>query len=58
MLATLNLEEIDAQVAKAQSVLDNAERNLERFENLRGKDALPMSSCKPRKHAWTWRARI
>ena len=40
MLATLNLEEIDAQVAKAQSVLDNAERNLERFENLRGKDAL------------------
>ncbi|MEN9464770.1 MAG: hypothetical protein RL217_951 [Pseudomonadota bacterium] len=40
VLATLNLEEIDAQVAKAQSVLDNAERNLERFENLRGKDAL------------------
>lgn len=40
VLAALNLEEIDAQVAKAQSVLDSAERNLVRFESLRGKDAL------------------
>lgn len=40
VLAALNMEEINAQVAKAQSVLDNAERNLERFEDLRGKDAL------------------
>lgn len=40
VLASLNLAEINAQVAKAQSVLTNAEQNLKRFESLRGKDAL------------------
>lgn len=40
ILAQLNLEEIDAQVAKAQSVLANAERNLERFQSLQGQNAL------------------
>lgn len=40
MLAALDLEEIDAQVAKAESVLANAERNLERFRSLQGSDAL------------------
>ncbi|WP_430459965.1 efflux RND transporter periplasmic adaptor subunit [Thalassolituus sp. LLYu03] len=40
MLASLDLEEIDAQVAKAESVLSNAERNLERFRSLQGSDAL------------------
>jgi RND family efflux transporter MFP subunit len=39
-LAILNLEEIDAQVAKAQAVLANAERNLERFKSLQGRNAL------------------
>ncbi|MCD8520687.1 MAG: efflux RND transporter periplasmic adaptor subunit [Saccharospirillaceae bacterium] len=40
VLAALNLEEIDAQVAKAESVLANAERNLARFQSLQGLDAL------------------
>lgn len=39
-LAVLNLEEINAQVAKAQSVLANAERNLVRFTSLQGQNAL------------------
>ncbi len=39
-LAILNLEEIDAQVSKAQAVLANAERNLERFTSLQGRNAL------------------
>lgn len=39
-LAILNLEEIDAQVAKAQSVLASAERNLVRFTSLQGRNAL------------------
>lgn len=42
VLAALDLEEINAQVAKAQSVLDNAERNLERFKSLQGQNALSM----------------
>lgn len=40
MLASLDLEEIDAQVAKAESVLANAENNLQRFRSLQGSDAL------------------
>ena len=40
VLAALDLEEIDAQVAKAESVLANAERNLARFQSLQGLDAL------------------
>lgn len=40
VLAELDLEEINAQVAKAQSVLDNAERNLGRFQSLQGQNAL------------------
>lgn len=40
LLAALDLEEIDAQVAKAESVLANAERNLGRFQSLQGSDAL------------------
>lgn len=40
VLARLDLEEINAQVAKAQSVLANSERNLERFQSLQGSDAL------------------
>lgn len=40
VLAALDLEEIDAQVAKAESVLANAERNLARFKSLQGLDAL------------------
>lgn len=40
MLATLDLEEIDAQVAKAESVLANAGHNLARFRSLQGSDAL------------------
>lgn len=40
VLARLDLEEIDAQVAKAQSVLANSERNLERFQSLQGSNAL------------------
>ncbi len=40
VLAALDLEEINAQVAKAQSVLDNAERNLGRFQSLQGQNAL------------------
>jgi RND family efflux transporter MFP subunit len=39
-LAVLNLEEIEAQVAKAKSVLANAKRNLERFQSLQGQNAL------------------
>ena len=42
LLASLNLEEIDAQVNKAKSVLKNAQRNLERFESLQGQNALSM----------------
>lgn len=40
LLAALDLEEINAQVAKAESVLANARRNLERFQSLQGLDAL------------------
>ena len=40
ILAALDLEEIDAQVAKAESVLANAERNLARFQSLQGSNAL------------------
>lgn len=40
VLAALDLEEINAQVAKTQSVLDNAERNLGRFKSLQGQNAL------------------
>lgn len=40
VLAQLDLEEINAQVAKAQSVLANSERNLGRFKSLQGSDAL------------------
>lgn len=40
LLAALDLEEIDAQVAKAESVLANAERNQERFRSLQGLNAL------------------
>lgn len=40
VLAALNLEEIDAQVAKAESVLANAERQLQRFRSLQGSNAL------------------
>jgi len=40
VLAALDLEEIDAQVAKAESVLANAERNLARFQSLQGSNAL------------------
>src|SRR5690554_2305782 len=40
VLAALDLEEINAQVSKAQSVLDNSERNLERFTSLQGQNAL------------------
>ena len=40
VLASLDLEEIDAQVAKAESVLANAERNLARFQSLQGANAL------------------
>lgn len=40
VLATLDLEEINAQVAKAESVLANAERNLERFLSLRTDNAV------------------
>lgn len=40
VLASLDLEEIDAQVAKAESVLANAERNLARFQSLQGSNAL------------------
>lgn len=39
-LAVLDLEEIDAQVSKAKSVLANAERNLARFQSLQGQNAL------------------
>lgn len=42
LLAVLDLEEIDAQVAKAESVLANAKRNLERFQSLQGQNALSM----------------
>jgi RND family efflux transporter MFP subunit len=42
LLAVLDLEEIDAEVAKAKSVLANAQRNLERFQSLQGKNALSM----------------
>jgi RND family efflux transporter MFP subunit len=40
VLAALDLEEIDAQVDKAQSVLANAERQLKRFRSLQGSNAL------------------
>ncbi len=40
VLAALDLEEIDAQVAKAESVLANAKRNLARFQSLQGLNAL------------------
>ncbi|KZZ44393.1 hypothetical protein A3759_11675 [Thalassolituus sp. HI0120] len=40
ILASLDLEEIDAEVAKAESVLANAERNLTRFQSLQGSNAL------------------
>ena len=40
VLALLDLEEINAQVAKAESVLINSERNLARFKSLQGSDAL------------------
>lgn len=42
LLASLDLEEIDAEVAKAKSVLANAQRNLERFQSLQGQNALSM----------------
>ncbi len=42
LLAVLDLEEIDAEVAKAKSVLANAQRNLERFQSLQGQNALSM----------------
>jgi multidrug efflux system membrane fusion protein len=40
LLASLDLEEIDAEVAKSKSVLANAQRNLERFQSLQGQNAL------------------
>lgn len=40
LLARLNPEEADAEVAKANSVLVNAEKNLERFRSLQGQNAL------------------
>jgi RND family efflux transporter MFP subunit len=42
LLASLDLEEIDAEVAKAKSVLANAQRNLERFQSLQGRNALSL----------------
>lgn len=42
LLAALDLEEIDAEVAKAKSVLANAQRNLERFQSLQGQNALSL----------------
>jgi multidrug efflux system membrane fusion protein len=42
LLASLDLEEIDAEVAKSKSVLANAQRNLERFQSLQGQNALSM----------------
>lgn len=42
LLAVLDLEEIDAEVSKAQSVLANAEHNLERFTSLQGQNALSL----------------
>ena len=42
LLAVLDLEEIDAEVSKAKSVLANAERNLERFKSLQGQNSLSM----------------
>lgn len=42
LLAVLDLEEIDAEVSKAKSVLANAEHNLERFTSLQGQNALSM----------------
>ncbi len=42
LLASLDLEEIDAEVAKAKSVLANAQRNLERFQSLQGQNALSL----------------
>lgn len=40
LLAVLDLEEIDAEVSKAKSVLANAEHNLQRFTSLQGQNAL------------------
>jgi multidrug efflux system membrane fusion protein len=42
LLASLDLEEIDAEVSKAKSVLANAQRNLERFQSLQGQNALSL----------------
>lgn len=42
ILAQLDLEEINAQVAKAQAVLANTQRNLKRFQALQRSDALSM----------------
>jgi RND family efflux transporter MFP subunit len=42
LLAVLDLEEIDAEVSKAKSVLANAEHNLQRFTSLQGQNALSM----------------
>lgn len=42
LLAVLDLEEIDAEVAKATSVLANAELNLARFTSLQGQNALSL----------------
>ena len=42
LLASLDLEEIDAEVSKAKSVLANAQRNFERFQSLQGRNALSM----------------
>jgi multidrug efflux system membrane fusion protein len=42
LLAVLELEEIDAEVAKAKSVLANASRNLDRFQSLQGQNALSL----------------
>jgi multidrug efflux system membrane fusion protein len=42
LLAVLDLEEINAEVSKAKSVLANSERNLKRFQSLQGKNALSL----------------
>ena len=52
LLASLDLEEIDAEVAKAKSVLANAQRNLERFQSLQGQNALSMDQLQSAKRAW------
>ena len=40
VLASLDLEEMDAQVSRAQSVLANAQRNMKRFRSLQDSNAL------------------